>query len=66
MYIEKGQTIFDTWFNGKHIQTFHLSLISGGAQIKWKILSKSFSMMHKIWGDNTEYMSEYSNKSVKG
>ena len=22
--------------------------------------------MHKIWGDNTEYMSEYSNKSVKG
>ena len=34
--------IFDTWFNGKHIQTLHLSLISGGAQKKMKNIFQIF------------------------
>ena len=33
MHIGKGQNMFYIWFDGKHIQLLHLSLIAGCAQI---------------------------------
>ena len=37
MHIEKGQNIFYKWFDDKHIQMFHVSLVAVCAQINENI-----------------------------
>ena len=54
MHIGKSQNMFYKWFDGKHIQ------------LKKKIFSKSFTTTNAISGDNTENVSEYNDKSVRG
>ena len=66
MHIGKGQNMFYTWFDGKHIHlTGPLEFDCEMRTNKSKIFSKSFTTTQTISGDKTDNVSEYNDKPVR-